>query len=377
MAVSPPPPSRCRKAAAAAGAVVAILLAMSAPVAFGAEPSIRRIPVDGIPNDIVVFQGSLWVADGHGRVLEIDPGSGDIVQKVHVLGSVQKIAAGLGAVWAASDHGTFRIDPDEGVAERTEVRYSAVVAVGAGQVWSQNGDGSVSRLHPKSGRIELTARGAEDRGDLQSRATRDFAVESHGAWLADGTTGEVLRISETGKVERFAIGPPFERISEDAVQVGAYASTVTAGGGSVWVCCDLEERVVRLDPETGDVTGRVDVPVGGGDVAMTFADGSLWMSESLGGVYRVDPRTLRPTGPVYFDRFPSALAVGEGALWVVQGDSSGDISSVPLRDFPRLVGVTTSADPGGTTILVIVAVLVGLVVLISALRGRERKLKPA
>lgn len=357
--------------------MIAVLFVMSAPVAFGAEPSIRRIPVDGIPNDVVVFQGSLWVADGHGRVLEIDPESGDVLQKVHVLGSAQSIAAGLGAVWAASDHGTFRIDPDEGMAERTEARYSNIVAVGAGQVWSQNGDGSVSRLDPTSGRIELTAHGAEDLGDLQSRATRDLAVESHGAWLADGTTGQVVRISDTGNVERFAIGPPFERISEDAVQVGAYASTVSTGGGYVWVCCDLEERVVRVDPETGDVTGRVDVPVGGGDVAMTFADGSLWMSESPGGVYRVHPRTLQPTGPVEFDRFPSALAVGERALWVVQGDFSGDLSSVPLRDFPRLVGVGTPADAGGLTPFLVIVVLIGLVGVMATLRRGTEKLKPA
>jgi streptogramin lyase len=365
------------RSVAAAVPLIVNLLFSSTSAAVGAEPTIRRIPVDAIPNDVVVFQGSLWVADGNRRVLEIDPLSGEILQKVHVLGGVQSVAAGLGAVWAASDHGTFRIDPDEGMAERTEVRYSSVVAVGAGQVWSQNGDGSVSRLDPASGHIEMTARGAEDVGDLQSRTTRDLAVQSHGAWLADGTTGQIVRFSATGKVERFPIGPPFERISEDAVQAGAYASTVAAGGGSIWACCDLEERVVRLDPATGQVTGRVEVPVGGGDVAMTFANGSLWMSESLGGIYRVDPRTLRPTGPVEFDRFPSALAVGESAVWVVQGDSSGDLSSVSLRDFPRLVGLTSRARSGGVAVLVVFAVMVGLVLAISAFRWRAGNLKPA
>ena len=357
--------------------IAAFFFLIPGAVASGGEAGIQRFSVEGIPNDVVVFRGSVWVADGrHPRVLEVDPASGQVLRSVHVLGPVQRLAAGSGAIWAAGGNGTFRIDTEQGMAERTEARNTNVVAAGGGRVWTQNGDGTVSKIDSRSGRIELTVGAAEDLGDLQSRVSRDLAVDRGGAWLADGTTGEVVRISNDGDTRRYRIGPPFIRIEEDSVQAGAYASTVAVGAGSVWVCCDIEERVVRLDPATGEVTGTIDVAVGGGDVALTFAEDSLWMSESLGGVYRADPRTLDTVGPVNFDRFPSALAVGERALWLVQGDFEGDLSVVSLRDFPRLVGAEDSFSTAPA--LLLPAVVLGVIVLVLVMAGlASRKPRPS
>jgi outer membrane protein assembly factor BamB len=309
------------------------------PSAATSDP-IRRIAVDGIPNDVTVFRGNLWVADGqHPRVIEIDPTSGSVVRTVRVLGGVERVASGMGGVWAAGFHGTFRVDGPEPHGVRTEATYSPVVAVGGGGLFSQDGDGSVSRIDPESGEILWTTRAARDVGDLKSRVSRDLAASRHGVWLADGTTGEVVRISMDGRrVERISIGPAFEEVEPDVVREGAYVETVAVGGGSVWVCCNLRYQVVRLDPETGSITGTVDVAVGGGDVAMVFGAGSLWMSESLGSIYRVDPRSLEVTGPVDLDRSPDALTVGEGSLWSVEGESRGDISEVPLAEFESLIG---------------------------------------
>jgi streptogramin lyase len=338
--------------------------------ASAAQPAIRRIPVEGIIDDVVTFHGSVWLADAQHRVLELDPDSGRILRSVHVPGSAGSIAAGSGALWVVGASGTFRIDPDQGVAVRLQTGQTSVVAAGGNEVWTQNGDGSVSRIDPVTGERLVTAQAAEDKADLWSRSTRDLAVDARGAWLADGTTGEVVRISRDGATERFAIGPAFEPIGDDAVREGAYVSTVAVGGGSVWVCCNLEEQVVRLDPASGAIIGATEVAVGGGDVALTFAEGSLWMSESLGGIYRVNPRTLESVGPVEFHRFPTALAVGERNLWAVEGESDGDLSAVRLRDFAGLVGEDTAGRPSNA--LIPIAVLGGLALLL-AVAGLARR----
>lgn len=144
------------------------------------------------------------------------------------------------------------------------------------------------------------------------------------------------------------------------------------------MCCNLEEEVVRMDPVSGKVTGKIPVAVGGGDVAMTFAEGSLWVSESLGNVFRVDPHTLRAVGPVDFERFPSALAVGEGALWLVEGDFGGDLSAVRLRDFAALVGESDARDPLPVWGLPVAILALTVLVAAAGLLGRrDRRPKPA
>ena len=63
-----------------------------------------------------------------------------------------------------------------------------------------------------------------------------------------------------------------------------------AGESSVWVLCEKEGKVERIDPKTNKVTKTIELgaPAGGG--AMAFGEGSLWVSMPGFPITRIDPR---------------------------------------------------------------------------------------
>jgi streptogramin lyase len=92
--------------------------------------------------------------------------------------------------------------------------------------------------------------------------------------------------------------------------------------------------VQRIDPVTGQVVVAIRIPNG---VLIAFGLGTLWVAQDAptitsggneaakrkpGKLYRIDPATNRVLGrPVPLPGIaPTALAVGEGAVWVGELD---------------------------------------------------------
>jgi DNA-binding beta-propeller fold protein YncE len=110
-----------------------------------------------------------------------------------------------------------------------------------------------------------------------------------------------------------------------------------AGGGALWgtYANSAEDAgVQRIDPVTGQVVATIRIPNG---VLIAFGLGTLWVAQDAptitsggnepvkvrpGKLYRIDPATNRVLGrPVPLPGIaPSALAVGEGAVWVGELD---------------------------------------------------------
>jgi ABC-type transport system substrate-binding protein/predicted Ser/Thr protein kinase len=90
---------------------------------------------------------------------------------------------------------------------------------------------------------------------------------------------------------------------------------VATHGSLVWVLQDVGPEIIRLDAQTGKVTGHFLVhgdPTGWNAGGVAYADGSLWLARG-NGVARVDPQTGRVT-----HRFPAAsrwLVFADGAIW--------------------------------------------------------------
>ena len=130
-----------------------------------AGPSdIRRVVATSSPVDaIAVTRQAVWLAVG-GLVLRVDPTTGRalVVPEVEAGAPVVDMAAGAGAVWAAtSTNGLLRIDP--GTARLTAPNPGPVsaIAIGAGGVWAvccqgRGPRGRVTRLDPASGRVIAT-----------------------------------------------------------------------------------------------------------------------------------------------------------------------------------------------------------------------------
>jgi streptogramin lyase len=94
---------------------------------------------------------------------------------------------------------------------------------------------------------------------------------------------------------------------------------ITAAFDSIWVSEEYADRVVRLDPDSGEVQATIDV--GDAPFRMQPADGSLWVRTDTTYV-EVDPETNEVTRTLAkADVGPAAnrsWAV-DGALWICDG----------------------------------------------------------
>jgi len=115
--------------------------------------------------------------------------------------------------------------------------------------------------------------------------------------------------------------------------------------------------VVRIDPATNRVVGRVPLP-GANTVATGL--GSVWATGTVANqraVFRISPESTEVREEVALELLrvvvPADLAVGAGAVWVLGGEAvyrldgaSGRLTRIPLRD-AKVVRPGIAADDEG------------------------------
>jgi glutamine cyclotransferase len=98
-----------------------------------------------------------------------------------------------------------------------------------------------------------------------------------------------------------------------SLKVAAHAGTAFDGKYLYQIA---EDRIARIDPDTGAVVHTIPAPGGGRDSGMAWADGSLWV-----GVYRdrkihqVDPDTGAIVRTLETTRFVTGVTWVDGELW--------------------------------------------------------------
>lgn len=225
------------------------------------RPDSIPLPGGSHPGDLVLAEGSIWVAtNGDGKVLRIDPASRSVIASIQVgetmsMDNPLRLAAGGGAIWVLTlfgDENLHRIDP------ATNTVTGSVDDVGDGTVGVAFGEGSV--------------------------------------WVAGVHDGTIYRV-DPATLEVLA------RIPVDKRPVA-----VAVGEGAVWVGKLGDGTVDRIDPATNRVTATF--PVGGEPASLTVAFGSVWVlnrgNDSLG---RIDPQTNELNASVPLGESPKALAV--------------------------------------------------------------------
>ena len=159
-------------------------------------------------------------------------------------------------------------------------------------------------------------------------------------WIATGSDGHVLRVDPASKTVT----------AEIDVRAGPVTG-LAMSEDAVWASANSD--LVRIDPGTNEVVGRLRSEGGFGDIA--FGRAGLWVIAGAGGdgeVWQIDPATndVRQRIPLANPSFWNNIAVGDGAVWVtssptVHGDgtalvhlhridpSTGDITAdIPLGD---------------------------------------------
>lgn len=253
----------------------------------GEEIALSRLGVDPrlrVRSRLVAAEpGAVWVR-GDDETDETSDAAGDAVRRidtatgrvtvsvpVHLRALVPPVAVGEGGVWAPARAGLTRFNPQTG---REVARFPSVtatgLAVGEGAVWGVEEDGEVVRIDPRTNTVEM------------------------GATVADG---------------------------------GANVFYIAAGEGAVWVARAAGHTVSRIDPQTRQVTARIEV--GNGIADLAAGGGALWVSLSVsrsgvrprpGVLRRIDPDTDQVGESVYVGG--GDIAIGEGALWVANPDEN-------------------------------------------------------
>ena len=106
------------------------------------------------------------------------------------------------------------------------------------------------------------------------------------------------------------------------------ADAGTAGDG--WYLFQLaEDRIQKIDPETGQVLATIPAPGGGRDSGLAWAEGTLWVGQYRDRkIHQVDPGAIVRT--IESNRFVTGVTWVDGELW--HGTWKGDESDLRRVD---------------------------------------------
>jgi DNA-binding SARP family transcriptional activator/sugar lactone lactonase YvrE len=266
--------------------------------------------------------GSVWVANADdGTVSRIDPDRREVIRTIGIGAPAIDLSIGPDAVWVAngSDGTVSRIDPKvDAVVETIDLRGSSDIAwnptyaVDAEReaVWIAAGPRHLVRIDPATNEPVASI----DVGDVPVCV----AVGEDALWVAT--------IAERAlRVERHT------NAVTTAVPIG-YPVALSAGDTALWVS-DSRGRVWRINSETGAVTQTIPVldgvegiagRVAGGLMGLCATAAAVWAAISTDGtVVRIDPENGEVVGRVLVGHSPTDVVPWEGLVWVsTQGESA-------------------------------------------------------
>lgn len=289
-----------------------------------AARTIATLDIGGGPDLPTEAFGSLWIIAVDGPLMNdgtspavhrIDPDTNEVIASVPLPGRLcQGLGASPEAIWACGPDGLVRIDPATNEVVATVDFEPALVvsrlAYGAGSVWAfataTVGPDLVVRVDPATNTIAATIE--------LDRTAGTMAFGFDALWVTSPADDQLLRIDPaTNAVEEWSEGLEAPGL-------------VVVGADALWVSLLFEENpqsgeddatVVRIEPETGDVTASIAT---GGALATSFgmtatADG-IWVRGSDPILVRIDLATNEVVDRIDARGGPGDVAVAFGSIWV-------------------------------------------------------------
>jgi YVTN family beta-propeller protein len=226
------------------------------------------------------------------------------------------------------------------------------IAATGGYVWVLNpGGGTLSRINQRTRTVAETAGigGDHPAGNLVADADNVWVAES----CQDGTEGEIARLITT--LRPLTINDQVSIPLDTSNRVGAHAQAnsspgcgITARGLTVWSASYVPPGLARLDVDPPDsplagVTRVRRLPFI--TTALAIGEGSLWVRDSRRDVvWRADPETLELQRAIQTGTEPAAIAVGAGAVWVANA-GDGSVSRIDPRANAATRAITVGDAP--------------------------------
>jgi DNA-binding beta-propeller fold protein YncE len=271
------------------------------------------------PTSIAAGYDSVWVGFGNGRVISLPTSL--VATKGALPGRetafVHGLTARYGGLWVLRDRVTF-LDPRSNTARDvpgTSSGTGLAIAAGAGAIWvADDRSNRILRIDPRKVRV-LARIGVSGRAWGVAAGGRNVIV------VSVPTRGPVT--GPEGRRVLSRLDPRTDRLSRPLARVGCDVG-VAVGSRAVWTFDVCSGVLARRDPRTLRVVRQRRTGLLSQVPALGF--GSLWLA-SRGGVFRVDPRTLRFRARIS----ARSLMVVTGAGFVWAFDSGADRRPATIR----------------------------------------------
>ena len=224
--------------------------------------------------------GDVWVANcftsssgGGANVVRVDASSLDFEETWRVPrgdGFYRGLAYGGGSLWVAElgdfpadRHAVAQVDPRTGRQRSIPLQRDSVAMAwseGYGDLWVSNfNSGSLTRLHPASGRQQVLERVVTNPSIV--------AVDRDVVWVGDWAGPRVARLEAVGA------GPAQTLEFPTRSDIGVWC--VAAGAGAIWVTTPRDNALWRIEPATNALR-RIEMPYLPTCVAATSDD--VWVT---------------------------------------------------------------------------------------------------
>ena len=209
-----------------------------------------------------------------------------------------------------------------------------------GHVWVlSTGNATLSRIDARTRKVVETA------GVGGDHPAGNLVAVPRSVWIAegcqDGSQGELSRLDTTLRPLTIHDQIPIPLDTSDKPRAAPEAQSspgcgITAQGATVWTSSYVPPGLARLDidPPTSPVADVTKVrPLRFITTALAIGEGSLWVRDTRrDAVWRADPDTLALQRSIQTGTDPVAIAIGSGAVWVANS-GDGSVSRIdPLAD---------------------------------------------
>ena len=303
----------------------------------------------------------------------IDPATNRIVGQIPVGSKPTRIAVGRSGVWALSeqDKTITHIDSETRTAFRTiPVGGPPVdVAVGENAVWVlvstqtvlEGAPARIARIDPRLHEIVRTIRIGSGRLGHGASPVQSLA-SSRGAVWVETTWPQVNVTRMDSATYRLATYSPGERGFAFGFNSGDAGGTPTASGlavgqGALWIGSDLGLLRFSLSSRSASAP----IPLGAGiPTAVAVGEGAVWVvarpgfrccppkTVGTGTLSRIDPATNSVEATLPIGGNPVGVAVGEGSVWIADPGTRSvvrvdpktrEIARIPVGAQPRGIAV--------------------------------------
>jgi len=201
-------------------------------------------------------------------------------------------------------------------------------------------DGSISRVDPLTNEVSAT---------IQLATSRSCTL----CWGAVTThAGSVWATSSSARLALLGIDPSSNRVTTSMPLPVFPSAVLSTSDGLVWVASVLDSAVVKFDPLSQQVQARIGIPR---PSRLAAGNGAVWVisipdDAADGRVVAIDTRTDQIVANVEVGVQPTAIAFGEGSVWVVDegrqrlqridARTGGVVASIPVGFLPTGVAVS-------------------------------------